>query len=331
MKSIGRKLIIISFILALLASAAVYSYLQTIKEDKKENENKVAVLVAADTLPPGTLITNEFIKEIEVSEDSLLVDYIQNVEEIVGKFTKDTILVNEGFHPKKLVTRGNEDLSLRLNDGHRAVSVNVTGDSGVSDLMKPGDFVDIVLYLDEERDGDKVIRPKLSKIILQKIKLLAIDKQLNREEGIGGAEVPDRFLVTLSVTAEELEKLVLAENVGILKLALRPLNNTGNEDTNGATTEQLIAEFGVSQVLATDKKIQDSVKGSSEDISEYSTYEDSSGKYIRYQIKRGDTLMKISQKFYGDPGKYKLIKDANKIADTNLILTGELIRIPVID
>jgi len=316
MKSIGQKLILISFILALLAAVAVYSYLQTLKKEEID-ENIITIKVAVETLPPGTLITENMILEIQVSDDSVLVDYIQDSAEIIGKYTKETILKNEGFHAEKLINKGEEDLSLRIDEDHRAVSINVTGDSGVSDLIKPGDFVDIIVYLDEKKDGDKIIRPELSKIILQNIRLLAIDKELKREEGVTNEEIPARFLVTLSVSIKELEKIVLAENTGILKLALRPLGSVTIDETKGTTSEELIVELGES--------IKDSSneKGNSGDRNN-----NSMETFTTYRIKKGDNLRKISQEFYKDPMKYLLIKKANNIKDENLIVTGEIIKIP---
>ena len=54
-------------------------------------------------------------------------------------------------------------------------------------------------------------------------------------------------------------------------------------------------------------------------------------KYVYYKVKQGDTLRKISTAFYGDPGKYVLIKQANGIGDQNLIKAGTGIKIPVLE
>lgn len=326
MKSIGQKLILISFILAIIAAGVIYIYLQSLKQPDVEIK-EITTIVATDTIPPGTLITNSMIKEIQVPENSVLVDYIKDSSEIVGKYTKETILKNEGFHNSKLISTGKEDLSLRIDGNHRAVSINVTGDSGVSDLIKPGDFVDIVIYLAELKDGNKVIRPDLSKIILQNIKLLAINRQLNRgENSKDEGEIPAKFLVTLSVSTSELEKLVLAENTGILKLALRPLSNNIVDETKGITGEELVADLN----NETEGTLQWDGPSNSSNSGNSSNSNNNDSKYISYKIKKGDTLIKISREFYGDPKKYVIIEKANNIKDKNLIVTGEIIKIPVL-
>lgn len=49
-----------------------------------------------------------------------------------------------------------------------------------------------------------------------------------------------------------------------------------------------------------------------------------------HEVKKGDTLSKIAAKYYGDPGLYTTIFEANrdKLKDPNLIRIGQKLRIP---
>jgi nucleoid-associated protein YgaU len=49
-----------------------------------------------------------------------------------------------------------------------------------------------------------------------------------------------------------------------------------------------------------------------------------------YTVQSGDSLWKISQKFYGDGNKYQKIFEANKevIKNPDLIYPGQMLRIP---
>lgn len=50
---------------------------------------------------------------------------------------------------------------------------------------------------------------------------------------------------------------------------------------------------------------------------------------IRYTVRGGDTLWNLARKFYGDPGKWTLIRDANpKIKDLNKLSDGTVLVIP---
>lgn len=63
MKSTAQKLILISFVLALIAAVTVSLYLQSLKSPN-EITKKITVLVAAETIPSRTLIDKKMIKEI---------------------------------------------------------------------------------------------------------------------------------------------------------------------------------------------------------------------------------------------------------------------------
>lgn len=51
-----------------------------------------------------------------------------------------------------------------------------------------------------------------------------------------------------------------------------------------------------------------------------------------HTVKSGDTLSKIAKEFYGDPGKYPVIFEANKpmLKDPDKIYPGQSLRIPTI-
>lgn len=324
MKSIGKRLILISFIFALLASATVFVYLQSLKEPQDEIE-KITVLVASETIPPRTIIEKNMIEEIEVTESSIFANFINKPSDILGKYTKETIFQNEGFIKNKLINEVEEELSIRIEGNHRAISINVSGGSGVSDLIKCGDFVDIIVYLSEKKEGQRIVRPDLSKMILQNIEVLAIDKNVYRD-GEERIEVPTNYLVTLSVPIFEIEKLVLAEDIGQIKLALRPLNNEYIYPTEGIVWQELLLDdFYKMKDMFPTYDIKQS-PGTTVNQEEYE-YE----KYIYYTVQYGDTLKKISRAFYGKEDNYLLIKQINKLEDENLIMAGTGIKIPILE
>jgi pilus assembly protein CpaB len=244
LKSSTQKLILTSFVLALLAAIAVFIYLQSLNAPR-ESSKKTSILVATDDIPARTLIDKKMVKEIEVSDSSVFNDYIRDSSEIIGKYTKEAILKNEGFVREKLLTDTSNELSLEIDKDHRAITLNVTGDGGVAYLIKPADFVDIIVYLSEKKDGQTVVRPEIAKNMLQNIEVLAIDTNLNRDTASQDtskttSKAVSTFLVTLSVPTKDVEKLVLAESIGSIKLALRPLKTDGTYDTKGTTGEELL-------------------------------------------------------------------------------------------
>lgn len=315
MKTTGQKLILLSFILAIIATIVIFLYLQSLSAPKQAP--KKTVLVAAENIPSRTLIDKKMIKEIQVTDDTLFADCLKSSSEIIGKYSKETIMKNEGFRKEMLLDKNSDELSIKLENGNRAVSINATGASGVSDLLKPGDFVDIVVYLTEKKDKETVVRPEIARMILQNIQVLAVNKQLDRDDKTNTSDNQKNatsFLITLSIKASDVEKLALAENVGSLKLALRPIKDASAIDTDGATGEELLIDS----------------TGSGTGSNTSSSANTGSGGYTSYTVKHGDTLKKISKQFYGDESKYTILKEANGIKDADLIITGEVIRIPTL-
>lgn len=320
MKNRGQKLILISFVLALIAAVMAFLYLQSFKPSS-ERSGKATILVAAETIPLGTLVDEKMIKKIQVTYNPIFDNYIKDSSKIVGKYTMETISKNEGFYIDKLLEKGGDELNLKIDSDYRAISISVTGDSGVSGLLKPEDYVDIIVYTAEKRDGTKVVRPDEAKIVLQNIQVLAVDKQLSRGNNQSNkkddsGKTPTNFLVTLSVKTSDLEKVVLAQSIGNIKLALRPLKDDDTTETKGTTWEELSVDD------ATNNEVVSGEENNSSNVN--------SENYKSYTVEPGDTLKSISRQFYENEDKYTIIKEANNIQDENLVLTGEVIKIPIL-
>jgi pilus assembly protein CpaB len=318
-KNIGQRLILISFIFALIAAAATFTYLRSIKSTEVVSK-KVTILVAADTIPPRTLIDKKMVTELQVEDNLIFQDYIKNPADIIGKYSKETISKNEGFQVNKLLAENSgEELTLKVDKSHRAISISVSGDQGVSGLLKPGDFVDMVVYLNEKKDDKKVIIPEMAKIIMQNIEVLAVNKQLEREDKIEEAKQSiTSFLVTLAVPMDKVEKVVLAENIGTIKLALRPLKNAETTATQGVTLDK----------LTINEKLEKTIPALPEKDMVTHDKDKKNEEYVNYLVKEGDTLKSISKDFYGDPDKYQVIQKANNIYNEDLIINGVILRIP---
>jgi pilus assembly protein CpaB len=324
MKNTGKRLILISFTLAVISSTVIFIYLKSLKAPDITIKQRT-ILVANESIAPRTIIEKKMVKEIQVQDNEIFKDYIMDSSNIIGKYTKDIILKDEGFRSDKLINELDNELSLKIEGNNRAISINVNGSTGVSDLIREGDFVDVIVHLSEKKDGQKIVRPDLSKILLQNLQVLAIDKALYRD-GEKRVEIPTSYLVTLSVPVFDIEKLVLAEDIGQLKLALRPLKPDYIHKTEGTVWQELILDdFKEMKNLFPEykTKVAEEKKVSSGDIK----YE----KYSYYKVKPGDTLRRISTTFYGNPAKYILIKQANGIGDENLIKAGTGIKIPLLE
>lgn len=323
MKSISKRLLVISFIFALIAAGSIYYYLLSLDNKEEADEEKTKILVANQDIMPRTKIEKNMVKEIEISADSDYGDFINKTSDIVGKYSREAIFKDERFHRGNFYNNDAKELSAKITGDHRAMAIYVDGSSGVADMIKSGDYVDIFVYLPELKEANRIVRPNLSKLILQNIEVLAIDKDINGE--VSRSEIPENYYVTLSVPIVEAEKLVLAEDIGELKLALRPLDKDYIYETDGTIWEEILLD---DKNQMKDLFPQYEIKPKDNlDVAGNYNYD----KYYYYTIKYGDTLRKISTNFYGKPDNYLLIKEVNKIDDENSIVSGTALKIPVLD
>jgi pilus assembly protein CpaB len=124
-------------------------------------------------------------------------------------------------------------LSALLQEGHKAVTVRVDDVRGVAGFVLPGDRVDVVLIRSENRGNGQT--QNTSDVLVQHVKVLAIDQVANeRQEEVSVAKA-----VTLEVTTEQAQKILLATNIGKLSLVLRQAGQSAEDPVKRVTDADL--------------------------------------------------------------------------------------------
>jgi pilus assembly protein CpaB len=129
----------------------------------------------------------------------------------------------------------------------RAISINVDTESGVSGLIWPGDYVDVLLT--QTSDKEDRARHALSEILVHNVRIIAIDQET--VEGVLGAsavaeKIVDRVTgasaeprkvarsVSLELSPEQVKKITLAKDLGKLSLAVRSADEVSDAADSGA-------------------------------------------------------------------------------------------------
>ncbi|HXL05153.1 MAG TPA: Flp pilus assembly protein CpaB [Bacillota bacterium] len=212
----GKLMLIVAICCGLVAAVSVYIYLGKTMTPAPATTTTVTVVAAKSAIPPRTKLTQDLIYVKEVPEEAAHPKVARDTADIVGLITKHEILEGEQIIMDRLY-REDERIGLvtSVPQDMRAVTVPVDEVIGVAGFVKPGDRVDIIATASGVgQTGDVAFTA------LEDVEVLAVAQEME-DKSQGKAKVTTS--VTLAVTPSEAEKLALAERIGKLRLALRPM------------------------------------------------------------------------------------------------------------
>jgi pilus assembly protein CpaB len=180
------------------------------------------IVVAAESLAYGTTINPDNVVEIPWFSNALPEGAFALKDDLLNsgrRVVLSPLKRGEAVLRSKITGPGQRaSLASLLDEGKRAVTVSVDDVRGVAGFVLPGDFVDIVIIAD---DGSPK-RQSYSDILLEHVKVLAIDQVASEGEG----QPTVAKAVTVEVTKEQAQKILLATNIGKLSLILaRPVES----------------------------------------------------------------------------------------------------------
>ncbi len=210
----SKKYWFISIICGLFAAGLFYVYLGQV-EEKYRPDDLVTVVRAAQPIHKDEIIKSDQLMTEEVPARYVHPNGVRDVSEAVGKIVSSDIAAGEEVLKEKLV--GEKDKIGRLAYGiplnKRAVSIPVNEVSAVAFNIQTGDHVDVMLTIDIESTGSDA-DPANTILILQDLEVLAVGTKSSKES----SEVKT---LTLAVTPEQAQSLVMGNERGNIRLLLR--------------------------------------------------------------------------------------------------------------
>jgi pilus assembly protein CpaB len=202
--------------------------------------------VAAHPLPAGTLARDEDFAVRSAPSDSVPSGAILDSPDaktglrgsLVRKFldTGNPVTAEDVLRPRD---RG--FLASVLAPDTRAISINVDPESGVSGLIWPGDYVDVVLtQMNDKTDA----RASLAgETVLQNVRVIAINQEIVQGAPANNAAAgKETHTVSLQLAPDQVKKIAVAKDLGKLSLAIRAAVDTRDAATMlGCDVSQEIA------------------------------------------------------------------------------------------
>lgn len=241
--------------------------------DAPTNRSEPAtVVVAVQDIPAYTKITADMVTVKPLAGATAHPNAVTSLEAAIGSWTIADVAAQETLMSNRL-TRTEKDgegtgelsadpgpLALTLESGQRAMSVKVDDLKGVSNLLRVGNRVDVILVLDDQ-NNDMFTS---SQMLLENKEVLALNRRLGNDDSSQAANSTtsssqssssdssssnssdsssssssssdssssrstasrEYATVTLSVTPDEAVKLALSIDQGKIYLVLRPQEDT---------------------------------------------------------------------------------------------------------
>ncbi|MDE2330234.1 MAG: Flp pilus assembly protein CpaB [Bradyrhizobium sp.] len=146
--------------------------------------------------------------------------------QIAGEIARIPFIAGEPIREQKLVKAdGSGFMAAILPSGMRAVSTEISPETGAGGFILPNDRVDVILSKREKSAADTIN----SEIILSNIRVLAIDQAPKEKDGQNAVVGKT---VTLELKPEQAETLARARQSGTLSLALRSIADVNIVESN---------------------------------------------------------------------------------------------------
>ena len=169
------------------------------------------------------------------------------LNQLAGSITRSPFFAGEPIRETRLIKgAGSGYMAAILPSGMRAVSTDVTPETGAAGFILPNDHVDVILT---RRAGDTERRPggtsHSTDTILSNVRVLAIDQTVEEK---GNQRTVIGKTATLELTQRQAEVLVMSRTMGQLSLALRSLVDASGNSADTSAEEPGRRRTGISIV-----------------------------------------------------------------------------------
>ena len=229
----GKTPLLVAIVLGVLAGAVAYLSIKKKEREVKAGWNLVPVVVAADAINEGTIITFDMVSQRPVPEQFVTssvikpdsANYIVGQKVLVPLQAGDPLLWSQ-FETSKAA----EKLSAIVQKKGRAINLPAQG--GVGGWVRPNDHIDILGIFRDPQSQEQ-----MAMTLLQNVVVLATGK-ITGTTNINLLPESDRGYGDLSllVLPEEAEILTLAEGMGSLKFTLRNPEDIDIQEERGRAT-----------------------------------------------------------------------------------------------
>ena len=174
------------------------------------------------------------------------------IQQLTGSIARTPVVVGEPIREAKLIkANGSGFMAAILPSGMRAISTEISAETGAGGFILPNDHVDVILSRrDKEAEKASGVDVHTSETILSNVRVLAIDQTVEEKNG---QRVVVGKTATLELSPRQAEQLALSRHLGTLTLALRSLidaNGPTESDDGKRKRRSGIERFGFTAIIS---------------------------------------------------------------------------------
>lgn len=238
-----KSLILLSLALGcgLVASLGINQVMSKGSPAAAPAQDMEAIYVCARDIQINELVTQDAIKLEQWPKSKIPPDALMKLEDVVGRRTEFKLQKSDVLRNGKLLEKG--ALSGRPSDlispGFRGIAVQVDAASTAGNLLKPGDRVDVLVYV--QKNQSQGIPETKTITFLQDVKVFAVNATINKTESEGTLNART---ITLELLPEQCELVNMAKQLGQITLSVRsPKDNGTKTSTEGVEPGMLTKQF----------------------------------------------------------------------------------------
>ncbi|MDR2191304.1 MAG: Flp pilus assembly protein CpaB [Endomicrobium sp.] len=257
-----KKTILLSLIFALAAAFFAYAYLADIESKYKKMAEPVSVVVAKQRITPGIIVKKEMLAEKLIPKEYVQPKAFSKISALITKDGESVYTalnaIEEGEQILSTkVSRPSEETGITniIPEGLKAIAVNF--DNVSATVITPGTKIDvlcIIRYADKNKQYHESVY-----VIAQNILVLAsgsnyigAPKKKNDDSQQDASNI-----ITLAVTVEEAQTIILAADKSKLKFIIRPSGDDNKYEAKPLKISDIVKDISVSEPLRSERQSKD--------------------------------------------------------------------------
>lgn len=224
MRPKSMVLILIALFCGLIASIGISQVVERQGKDNSPKLKTVKIFVASTDVEMSDELTAQNVRMEDWPAGKVPEGAVKDLEQLMGRRPRLRLFAGDPITNKKLhdANYGGSGAE-QIPKGYRVMSVKVSMDTAVSNLIKPGDRVDVLVF--HKRSGGR----SRTSTLMRNVTVFAVNSKVSRETDEDGKPIAAKT-ISMLVKPGEVEKLAHAEETGRIRLSLRRPDEDANED-----------------------------------------------------------------------------------------------------